>query len=231
MGGDGRRGAGRPRVGEEALTRGGILRSALQLVDEEGMGALSMRRLARELGVDPMAIYHHVPGKDALVAGLVEAVFEEMRVPGPEGGSWRERVRGFARAYRELARAHPNLVLELVTDPGAAAAAALKATEALYEALSASGLPARDVVRAADLVVDYVNGFTLAEAAGPLGELDDRRELMERLVERPAEKTPTMARVLGELAGEDLAVDFEFGLDVILAGLDARLRGQTAAES
>jgi AcrR family transcriptional regulator len=202
-------------------------------VDEEGMGALSMRRLAGELGVDPRAIYHHVPGKDALVAGLVEVVFAEMRVPerGAEDGSWRERVRGFARAYRELARAHPNLVLELVSDPGAAATATLEATEALYEGLAASGLPAHDVVRAADLVVDYVNGFALAEVAGPLGELDDRRELLERLVERPAEQTPTIARVLGELAGEDLAVDFEFGLDVILAGLDARRRGQTAVES
>lgn len=210
------------------MTRGEILRSALRLVDEEGMRALSMRRLARELGVDPMAIYHHVPGKDALVSGLVEAVFAEMWVPGLEGGSWRERVRGFARAYRELAKAHPNLVLELVTDPGAAAAASLEATEALYEALAGSGLPAHDVVRAADLVVDYANGFALAEVAGPLGGVDDRRVLMERLVERPAEKTPTVARVLGELAGEDLPVDFEFGLDVILAGLDARLHSPAA---
>lgn len=213
------------------MTRGGILRSALRLVDEEGMGALSMRRLARELGVDPMAIYHHVPGKEALVAGLVEAVFSEMGGAAPEDGGWRERVRGFARAYRELARAHPNLVLELVTDPGGAAAATLEATEALYEALAASGLAAHDVVRAADLVVDYVNGLVLAEVASPLGGLDDRREMLERLVERPAEKTPTMARVLGELAGEDLPVDFEFGLDVILAGLDARLRGEAVAEN
>lgn len=210
------------------MTRGSILRSALRLVDEDGMEALSMRRLARELGVDPMAIYHHVPGKEVLVAGLVEAVFSEMGMP--EDGGWRERVRGFARAYRELARAHPNLVLELVTDPGGGAAATLEATEALYEALAASGLAAHDVVRAADLVVDYVNGFVLAEISGPLGGLDDRREMLERLVERPAEKTPTMVRVLGELAGEDLPVDFEFGLDVILAGLDARLRGEAVAE-
>ena len=216
-----RRRAGRPRAGEEPLSRGRILRAALGLVDEEGMGALSMRRLAGELGVDPMAIYHHFPGKDALVSGLVETVFAEMRVPGPED-SWQERVRAYARAYRDLARSHPNLAVHLVSDPPAAAAATLEAGEALYEALAASGMEARDVVRAADLVVDYVNGFALAESAGPLGDLDERREALERLVERPEETTPTMTRVLGEISGEELPVDFEFGLDVILAGLAAR---------
>ncbi len=70
-------------------------------------------------------------------------------------------------------------------------------------------------------------GNVSGEVAGPLGGLDDRRELMERLVGRPAEETPAMARVLGELAGEELPVDFEFGLDVILAGLDARLRASS----
>ena len=218
---DGRRKAGRPRAGEEPLSRARILRAALGLVDDEGIGALSMRRLAGRLSVDPMAIYHHLPGKDALVSGLVETVFAEMRV-SDSGDRWQDRVRGYARAYRDLARSHPNLAVHLVSDPPAAAAATLEANEALYEALAASGMEARDVVRAADLVVDYVNGFALAESAGPLGDLDDRRESLERLVERPAETTPTMARVLDEISGEELPVDFEFGLDVILAGLTAR---------
>ena len=71
----GRRGVGRPRAGEEPLTRGRILGAALRLVDGEGMGALSMRRLGAELGVDPMSIYHHLPGKEAVVSGLVGMVF------------------------------------------------------------------------------------------------------------------------------------------------------------
>ena len=62
---------GRPRAGQEALSRGRILDAALRLVDEEGMGALSMRRLGAELGVNPMSIYHHLPGKGAVVSGLV----------------------------------------------------------------------------------------------------------------------------------------------------------------
>src|SRR5215211_2966649 len=102
------RSPGRPRSGAEALTREGILRAAIRLVDEHGMAALSMRRLARELGVDPMAIYHHLPGKAAVVSGMVEVVLREMPAVA-ENGLWREPVRAFAEAYRGLALAHPNL--------------------------------------------------------------------------------------------------------------------------
>jgi TetR/AcrR family tetracycline transcriptional repressor len=87
-----------------------------------------MRRLAAELGVDPMAIYYHLPGKRAVLSGLIEDVFAELRVPSA-GGTWRDRVRGWARAYRDLARAHPNLVLHLVSNAEAGATAALEASE------------------------------------------------------------------------------------------------------
>ncbi len=86
-GGERNRG-GRPRAGQEQLSRGRILEAALRLVDEEGMGALSMRRLGAELGVNPMSIYHHLPGKDAVISGLVELVFSGMRVRYPDGASW-----------------------------------------------------------------------------------------------------------------------------------------------
>ena len=212
---------GRPRSGEETLTRERVLASGLKLADEEGMESLSMRRLAAELGVDPMAIYYHVPNKEELVSGLVEKMFSEMRVPTGEGEDWKERVRYFARAYRELARAHPNLVRHLVS--GSASGATLEAGEPLYAALEAAGFSPRVVVRAADLVVDYVNGFALAEVSGSLGEAGDRRGLLELLDERPEERVPAMRRAFGALAADDLAVDFEFGLDTILDGLRSRL--------
>ena len=74
-------------------------------------------------------------------------------------------------------------------------------------------------------VVKPFRALRYAESAGPLGDFDDRLKLLERSVERPAEQLPTMARVLGEIAGQELPVDFEFGLDVILAGLAARTNG------
>jgi len=216
---------GRPKAGQEVLTRERILAAALRLVDERGMAALSMRHLAAQLGVDPMALYRHVPSKAAVVAGLVELVFAELRVPpaaGPgEDRPWQERVRAFARAYRGVAQAHPHLVLHLVTHAEAAADATLEASEALFAALEAAGLPPRTIVRAADVVVDYVNGVALAEVARPLGQPDDRQALLAQLPAHPPEWATTLRRVFGSLTGDDLRVDFEFGLDVLLAGLEA----------
>ena len=213
---------GRPRAGEETLTRERILSAALALVDEEGMEALSMRRLAKELGVDPMAIYHHLPNKRALLCAIIERVFSEMRVPEPEGvEGWRERVRAWARAFREVARAHPRLVPHLASYPEAAAEATLESTEELYAAFEAAGMSPTQIVGAVGVVVDYLIGFALAEASGAVGEPDEQREMIEMLDARPRGELPAMRRTLGALAGEDLGTDFEFGLEVVLAGLEA----------
>lgn len=220
-----RRGAGRPRLGEERLTRERVLGAALRLVDAEGMAALSMRRLGEELGVDPMSIYHHLPGKGAVVLGLVEKVFGELRAPLAAGAGWQERVRGFARAHRDLALAHPNLVLQIVSNAPAATEAMLAASEPLFAALEEAGLSPRGVVEAADLVADYVHGFVLGEA--PSGRPGGHRgELLELLEERPEGEFPAMRRVFGAL--EELRYDFdsgfEAGLDVIVAGIEGVAR-------
>ena len=219
------RGAGRPRAGEEPLGRGRILDAALSLVDEGGIEALSMRRLAKELGVDPMAVYHHLPNKRALMSALIGGVFSGMRVPEPgETGApkdWRGRVRAWAHAFREVARAHPRLVPHLASYPEAAARATLESTEELYAAFEAAGMPPRQIVAAVGVVVDYVNGFALAEASGALGDPDEQREMLEMLEARPKGDLPAMRRTFGALPGEDLGTDFEFGLEVVLAGLEA----------
>ena len=214
--------AGRPRAGKEPLTRERILEAALSLVDEEGIEVLSMRRLAKELGVDPMAIYHHLPKKRALLSALIEQVFSEMRVPGSvENGSWRERVRAWACAFRDVARAHPKLVPHLATYPEAATEATLESTEELYAAFEAARMPPRKIVGAVGVVVDYLNGFALAEASGALGEPNEQREMLEMLDARPQEELPAMRRTLEALPSGDLGTNFEFGLEVVLAGLEA----------
>jgi len=214
--------AGRPRAGEETLTRERIVGAALSLVDEEGMEALSMRRLAKELGVDPMAIYHHLPNKRALLSGLIEKAFSGMRVPGSEEtGDWRERVRRWARAFREVARAHPKLVPHLASYPEAASEATLESTEELYAAFEAAGMTPTRILGAVGVVVDYLNGYALAEASGALGVPDEQREMLELLDSRPQGELPAMRRTLEALSGENLGTDFKFGLDVLLAGLEA----------
>ena len=214
--------AGRPKAGEESLTRERILEAALSLVDEDGIEALSMRRLAKQLGIDPMAIYHHLPNKRALLSTLIEEVFSKMRVPeSGKTGDWQERVRIWAWAFRDVARAHPRLVPQLASYPEAATEATLESTEELYAAFDAAGMPPRQIVGAVGVVVDYLNGFALAEASGALGDSDEQREMMELLDVRPQGELPAMRRTLEALPSEDLATNFEFGLDVVLSGLEA----------
>jgi TetR/AcrR family transcriptional regulator, tetracycline repressor protein len=192
------------------------------------MDAFTMRRLAAELGVNPMSIYHHLPGKDALISGLVELVFSGMRVRYLDGSSWQDRVRAWAEAYRGLVRSHPNLVLEIVSNAAAATEAVLLVNEPLYGALDESGLPPADVMRAADSVVDFVHGFALAEGAQPLGHAFDRCKLLERLEAGGADGLPSTSRVFRALTRDEARYDFDRGFD---AGLGILLKGIEASVS
>lgn len=209
-------------AGREPLTDDRIHEAALQLIDEAGLHALSMRRLGTELGVDPMAVYRHIPGKDDLLRGLVKRVFAEMPVPADKG-PWAHRVRQWAQAYRSVAQAHPNLVLRIVTEPGVVAIAAVQANETLYRALELSGLRPTDVVRAADIIVDFVNGSVLAEVTD-----DSRAEatvaFRAELDARPDGEVAAQRRVLKNGHRGEARDSFDFGLDVILAGLEPLIR-------
>ena len=194
------------------------------------MDVLTMRRLGAELGVNPMSIYHHLPGKDAVISGLVGLVFSGMRVRYPEGSPWQARVRAWAETYRGLVRSHPNLVLEIVSSAAAVTEAVLLVNEPLYEALDEAGLPPVEVVRTADSVVDFVHGFALAEGAQPPERSFDRRELLERLEAGAAEELPATGRVFNALTGEEARYDFdrgfEAGLDILLKGIEAVAAGR-----
>jgi AcrR family transcriptional regulator len=197
----------------------------LRIVDEEGLGALSMRRLAAELGVNPMSIYYHLPGKGAVISGLVEVVFSRMRVPPSENLRWQERVRAYAHAYRDTVRSHPDLALQIVSDAAAVSDAVLSGAEPLYEALEEAGLPPKLIVRAADSLVDFVHGFALGEASNPSGEFDIGSELLARIETQPAGRVPALRRVFGALGKEgaryDFDTGFETGLDILIKGIEA----------
>jgi len=179
------------------LTPERIDEAALALVDQGGMRALSMRKLGAALGVDPMAIYHHVDGKQELFHRLVRHVFSGMPAPDPTG-AWDDRVRAWAHAYRMVVAAHPALVLTIITDTDAVAVAAAAATEDLHAALTSAGLDDAEVDLCADVVVDHANGAVLACAPGPDG----------------APPTPELESHLARAYAE--------GLEVVLAGIRAQ---------
>ncbi|HEU4326981.1 MAG TPA: TetR/AcrR family transcriptional regulator [Roseiflexaceae bacterium] len=221
---------GRPKAEETALDRARIVAAALALVDGQGVAALSMRRLGAELGVDPMAIYRHLPDKQALLEAMVAQVFSELRVEGEPASGWQEQVRAFARAYRAMAQAHPNLVLHLVADSAAATQAALLANEALYDALLGAGLPPRLVLLSGDLLIDFLNGFALGERGGALGAPGERRGLRDLLEQQPPDRFPALRRVFAGFSDDTPTVDFEGQLDILLAGITSLKIHRSGAE-
>lgn len=204
----------------QPLSRERLVEAALRLVDQEGIQALTMRRLGAALEVDPMAMYYYVPDKASLLRYVVEAVFESAPVPDATG-PWQQQLRGWARAYRDLASAHPNLVLQIVSDAATVAVAAIHVNEALYAAIEASGIPSETIGAAAGLVVDYVNGYALGVASA--GDEAAGNPLVEQLRERGAGAFPVQHRVLLG-AVQSSRDDFEVGLDVIVAGIEALAR-------
>lgn len=198
------------------LTRDRILDAALGLLDEGGAAALSMRRLGTALGVDPMAVYRHVDGKRGILLALAEREYAALPAP-PAELAWDDRVRRWAHALRDLGLAHPRLVLGILTDPGVIAVAAVQADEALWAALEDAGLAPADVVRAGDLVVDYVHGVVLGEASAAVGAVAPA--LRDELSRHPADRFPAQRRVLRATTDNAGATAPLAGLEIVLAGI------------
>jgi TetR/AcrR family tetracycline transcriptional repressor len=142
------------------LTVDGIVDAACRVVERDGLGGLSMRKLGAELGADPMAVYHHVAGKRELLALVTARTLGRMPAPD-EGAPWDARVRQWATRYWELVVAHRELTLAGLGDP-AIAAGGLPSTAPLLAAIAASRLPAELVEPNAFVVVDVVHGSALA---------------------------------------------------------------------
>jgi AcrR family transcriptional regulator len=188
------------------------LEAAVALVDREGLEALSMRRLGRELGVEAMSLYNHIPNKDALLDGMVEVLLGKLRSPGSNGDpSWEAQVRGAFRSYLELARAHPNVFPLFALRP-------LNTAESLrvFGLLREAGLDNVSALRAFRTLSGYTIGHALAEIRGPALEPAGEAE--------GGGKTP---RAGADRTG-DRDAEFEFGLDLILAGLRSRLEGSSS---
>lgn len=158
----------RPKTGYPPLTRERIIEAALKLVDTDGFEALSMRRLAAALGVDPMAIYHHVDGREALLVEMARAIYTGMDTALPTG-TWREQVHYFAARYYAISQAHPALMIRLIADSAAVEVASGLANRVLYAALRESGLPDGQIALAAGVIADYLNGYALGGVDAPTG--------------------------------------------------------------
>jgi AcrR family transcriptional regulator len=174
------------------LTRESILDATLQLAEERGVGAVSMREVARRLEVTPMALYNHVADKQALLDGLVERLLADMPSPDPDK-PWREQLDTLARSLRKTARRYPDAFPMLLRRP-ANTPAAKRSREAIYEALRQAGVNEDDIPRAERVLSTFMIGFAASEAGGRFAhhskkdldrDLDLFAEAMAALLSRP----------------------------------------------
>jgi AcrR family transcriptional regulator len=195
----------------------------MKLADAGGFESLSMRRVAAELGVEAMSLYRHVANKEDLLDGLVDIVFGEIEVPSPGEGDWRAAMRARAVSVRAVLNRHRWAIglMESRTSPGPAN---LRSHDAMMGCLREAGFPFRAAVHAASVMDAYIYGFALQERSLPF----DTPEEHSRVIEAKRAQVPDMSQypylveVATEMgkAGYDYAAEFEFGLDLVLDGLE-----------
>jgi len=205
------------------LSRDAILNAALTLADEQGLEALSMRRLAAQLGVEAMSLYNHIPSKAALLAGLLARTLMGIGTAHGEGRDWSDELRTIALATRAVAQRHPCFV-QLLTSQQLHTDEMLLPVEATLRSLHAAGLDLEQTAQAYQTIVGYVVGFLLQERSGVIGisccgGAGDPPD--------PTLPTPNSVPLIRRVQEDGTAGDrsFEFGLDLLIAGLSTRLPG------
>jgi AcrR family transcriptional regulator len=201
------------------LSRRRVLEEAVRFVDREGLEALTMRKLGAELGVEAMSLYNHVPNKSALLDGMVEVLLGELEVP-PENHGWEERIRDGYRAFRRLAHEHPNVFPLLVNRPPDTMDGVWLVEEVL-KTLEEAGFGKETALHAFRALSSYTFGYAMAEIRGFALEPDGSRLGAHRL---SPEEFPRLCELRPQLENVDHDAEFEFGLDLVLTGLQTRLQ-------
>ena len=204
------------------LTRERVLQAALTLADQGGLEALSMRKLGQALGVEAMAVYYHVANKERVLDGVIDLVFAEIDVPAI-GADWKTAMRQRAISVRDALARHRWAIglMESRTNPGPAN---LRHHDAVIGCLRAAGFDMAMAAHAYSLLDGYIYGFALTKMNLPFDTTADIAEMAESMLEPfPTGEYPNLADFITEHAmkpGYDFADEFEYGLDVILDGLE-----------
>ena len=206
----------------DRLSRERVLRAALVDADAGGLEAVTMRRLADELGVAPMALYRHVANRDDLIDGMVDVVFGELYLP-PTRTDWRRAMRKRAISVRDVLARHRWAIglMESRSNPGPAN---LRHHDAVIGNLRAAGFDMEAVAHAYSLLDSYIYGFALTKMNLPFQSGDDVAEIAQTMLEPfPVGEYPNLVAFITEIAvkpGYDYGNEFEAGLDVLLDGLE-----------
>ena len=207
------------------LNRERVLRAAVAIADSEGIGALSMRRLGRELGVEAMSLYNHVAGKEDLEHGIVELVLAEIENPRP-GAEWKEEIRRTAVSSHDVFVRH-RWSCSLLTHGSGVSQVRMQWMEAVLRTFREAGFSPNLTHHAYHAIDSHITGFTLWQVGMPFRTRDELVALADGFLRKiPADEFPYIVEHAEQhIAPPDPAEkpEFEFGLDLILDGLE-RLR-------
>jgi TetR/AcrR family transcriptional regulator, tetracycline repressor protein len=215
-----RRGAG------PQLDRGRIVAAAVRIVDEEGVQALSLRRLADELGVTPMSLYWHVADKAELLELVGHAVLDEIVLPERVGG-WKEQLRDVHRAMLASFLRHRNAT-ETVAGRARFGAGGLAAFERILAILLDAGFTPEAAFDAYQSLYLFTLGFMTTSNRSP-DFVEAQRQGAEYMASLPVDRFPSIRAVVPVIGRRSLDERFEIGLDVVIDGIEARLAGSAPA--
>jgi TetR/AcrR family transcriptional regulator, tetracycline repressor protein len=215
-------------IARRPLTRERILQTGLQLIDEQGLEAFTMRKLAKVLGVDPMSIYRHFENKDALLDGVADVLWSEVKLPESRVG-WEALLRSFATSLRALAHVHPH-AYALLCKNQSLSLALLRLCDVALEQLQQAGFEQKRAMEILCTVSSYAMGYAMVEvsALSPLTpehgtpELTDIGRLTQLMRRLPRETPARLVEVACILTDCDMDAQFLFGLDLMLTSLKAQ---------
>ncbi len=208
------------RATRAPLTKDRVLTAAVALADEIGLASLSMRRLGQELGVEAMSLYKHVASKDDILDGIVDIVAAEIEVP-KIGGDWKRAMRRRAISAHEVLMRHPWATM-LIVSRANVGPAMLGYVDATIGCLTEAGFSYAVADHAWNAIDSHVYGFTLQKLNFPF-EPDEYASVAEAFLPMiPVDRYPHLHGLSQEVIARryDGLHDFEFGLDLILAGLE-----------
>jgi AcrR family transcriptional regulator len=210
------------RKPRKPLSRERVLGAAVAFADESGITSLTMRKLGEALGVEAMSLYNHVANKGELLDGMVDLVFAEIDLP-PGGANWKTAMRQRAVSARQAMSRHPWAIalMESRTSPGPAT---LRHHDAVIGSLRQAGFSVEMAAHAFSVLDSYIYGFALQEASLPFETGEETAELAQAiLTQMPPDEYPHLTELTVEHVlqpGYDYGNEFEFGLDLILDGLE-----------
>ena len=205
-------------------TRAQLVRAAIDLADEGGIESLSMRKLSQHLGGAPMSLYNHVSNKDDLLDGMIDFLFSEIELPVDE--HWTTTMRQRAISIRTVMSRHPWAVglMESRKTPGPAT---LRHHDAVIGCLRRAGFSIQLAAHAFAALDSYIYGFALQERSLAFGTPEDTSDLAKAfLLQFPTKNYPHLAELTIEHVmqpGYDYGHEYEFGLNLILDGLEKDL--------